>query len=189
MKTEEKKPKKSQRQRTRYLTLEEEARLLEALAPKYRDVIVFVLDTGARVREALGLQWADLAHHPKLDRVTYWRTKSKRARTVPLSARAQACLVRAKDASIHRPFPMTYSALHKAFNIARQRAGLGRPGEEAIVIHSLRHTFASRLAQNDYPLPKLQLALGHKNLSQTIRYAHLSPAALEDLTEYLERPA
>lgn len=185
MKTEKRKP---QRQRSRYLTPEEEMRLLAALPAKYRDPIAFAVDTGGRIREILGLQWADLIHHPNLDRVTFWRTKTRRARTVPLTARAQEILARAKEAGAHRPFVVGYWALHRAFTIAAERAGINSPGqEERIVIHSTRHTFASRLVQNGYALPKVQLALGHSQLGMTMRYAHLSPAALDDMTDFLGR--
>jgi len=63
--------------RTRYLSPEEEAQLLSALpAGIKRDAVAFLMDTGARVNEAPTLTWDDLKHHPKLDRVTFFRTKT-----------------------------------------------------------------------------------------------------------------
>ena len=40
-------------------------------------------------------------------------------------------------------------------------------------VHSLRHTFASLLAQNGADLGAIQDALGHTSLTMTRRYAHL----------------
>jgi integrase len=177
---------KKSRNRERFLTQEEEGRLLEALPAKHHDVIVFLLDTGLRVREALKLEWTATQHHPDFAAITLRSSKSGRMRTVPLTARAKACLVRAKAAGQWRPFVQTYAALHKAFNIARHRAGLD-VGEEPIVIHSLRHSCASRLVQKGANLYLVQNWLGHSSPATTARYAHLSPDALFPLVGLLER--
>ncbi|MBF0307578.1 MAG: hypothetical protein HQL41_18270, partial [Alphaproteobacteria bacterium] len=46
--------------RHRWLTDEEEMRVLDVCAPHLRDLVVFLVDTGARLREATTLTWADL---------------------------------------------------------------------------------------------------------------------------------
>jgi len=46
-----------------------------------------------------------------------------------------------------------------------------------IVIHSLRHTFASQLALSNVPLKQIQELLNHSDISQTIRYAKLQDDA------------
>jgi integrase len=170
------------KQRTRYLTDAEEARLLEKLPPKYRDVAVFLFDTGCRVNEALTLTWEDVQHHAALDRVTFWRTKTRRPRTVPLTARAQEVLRRAQAEGQSRPFPIAYHAFHFRFSRARDAAGLGRD----VVVHTARHTCASRLVQRGASLQKVQLWLGRTSLWHTLRYAHLSPDALDGMTSLLE---
>lgn len=42
-----------------------------------------------------------------------------------------------------------------------------------IVIHSLRHTFASQLALSSVPIRQIQALLNHSDISQTVRYAKL----------------
>ena len=43
-----------------------------------------------------------------------------------------------------------------------------------IVFHSLRHTFASWLVQQDIHLSVISRLLGHSDIQLTMRYAHLS---------------
>ncbi len=45
--------------------------------------------------------------------------------------------------------------------------------KDKIVFHSLRHTFASWLAQRGVPLFTIQVLMGHKTIKMTERYAHL----------------
>ena len=50
--------------------------------------------------------------------------------------------------------------------------------------HDLRHTYASRLRQCGVPLGHIAELMGHKGLSMTRRYAHLS---IENLHEAVSR--
>ena len=54
-----------------------------------------------------------------------------------------------------------------------------------VVIHTLRHTFASHLAINGTPIFTIQKLLNHKDIKQTMRYAKLSPDSGRDHVEGL----
>ena len=55
--------------------------------------------------------------------------------------------------------------------------------------HMLRHSFASRLRENNAPLELIQEGMGHANIGTTLIYAHISTGKRrEDLTRYLEGP-
>ena len=48
-------------------------------------------------------------------------------------------------------------------------------GLKNLTFHDLRHDAASRLAMSGVPLRTIAEVLGHRDLAQTVRYAHLSP--------------
>lgn len=45
-----------------------------------------------------------------------------------------------------------------------------------IRIHAMRHSFASQLVIKGVPLRGVKELLGHSDIRQTMRYAHLTPA-------------
>lgn len=74
---------KERQGRIRFLEAEEEQRLFGAIRARCEDsyrLSVFLVDTGCRLGEAIGLSWNDLQD----SRSTFWLTKSGRSRTVPL---------------------------------------------------------------------------------------------------------
>jgi len=64
---------------------------------------------------------------------------------------------------------------------AARRAHIGQSG-----VHRLRHTFCPHLAMRGAPARAIQELAGHKDLSTTQRYMHLSPAAIEGAIRLLE---
>ena len=54
--------------------------------------------------------------------------------------------------------------------------------------HVLRHTFCSHLAMRGAPARSIQELAGHRNLTTTLRYMHLSPDATESAIRLLEQP-
>ncbi|HME69209.1 MAG TPA: site-specific integrase [Myxococcota bacterium] len=165
-------------QRTRFLSDEEEALLLASSPPYLRDLLVFLLDTGARVGEALGLVWGDVDLDRTPNGVAFFlETKSDKPRGVPLTRRARATL--AARAS-HGPPPadfvftrpplagqrLEWDAVKTAFRRARERTGL-----RDVTLHTLRHTYASRLVLRGVSLYQVQKLLGHSSPIMTQRYA------------------
>jgi integrase len=190
---------KLQNERYRWLTGEEEARLLMASVSHLRDLLIFLLDTGARLSEATHLTWRDV----QLDRqprgiVKFMVTKSGLPRSVPLTRRVEQVLRRLKascPAGEQRVFLLRqtgpkhgqprkakpFSRPHKAFYSACYRAGI-----TDFRIHDARHTFASRLAMKGVPLLEVSKLLGHSSLRMTMRYAHLAPEAYDAAIAKLE---
>ena len=76
-----------------------------------------------------------------------------------------------------RLFDYAYSA----FRDGVERAGLAL--SDGQLTHVLRHTFASHFMMNGGNILVLQRALGHANLTMTMRYAHLAPDHLQRVSE------
>lgn len=54
-----------------------------------------------------------------------------------------------------------------------------------VVIHTVRHTFASHLAIKGTPIHIIQKLLNHKDIKMTMRYAHLLPSSGREWAEIL----
>ena len=80
--------------------------------------------------------------------------------------------------------PLTQKIIQSLVRKAARRANLANDG-----VHVLRHTFCSHLAMRGAPARAIQELAGHKDLSTTQRYMHLSPAAIEAVIRLLESPA
>jgi integrase len=57
---------------------------------------------------------------------------------------------------------------------------LDRSGIDNFHFRDLRHTFASDLVMAGVDIRSVQTLLGHRDITMTMRYAHLSPAHLRD---------
>lgn len=180
---------KQDAQRERWLTYEEANRLIDAASPHLRPLIVFLLYTGARVGEALWLDWRDVA----LDRrhVQFINTKNGTSRGVPLHPRVIGELRRMKHSAGYvflkangKPYrllssdnPTDVSAgdrIKKGFQGAAKRAGL-----TDFHPHDCRHTWATWHYQANRDLGALQKLGGWKTLSMVMRYAHTNVAELD----------
>jgi integrase len=172
--------------RLRYLTWEEEARALAVLElmgeHDVRQLVIFLLDTGCRVGEALALTQADAEGTT----VTFWVTKGGKPRTVPLTPRAKAA-VACFETLEGGPFSWCpYWRVRSIWEKACAKLGVSF-GD--VVLHTLRHTCCSRLVQAGWDLARVMKWMGHKNIQTTLRYAHLAPDDLKDMTGALARPA
>lgn len=162
---------KPSKPRNRWLTFEEEDRLIEAAANHLKPLIRFAVDTGGRRSELCGLDWrnVDLASR----RVTFTETKNGEDRSVRLCERAFRTLLDLGPKDSGPVFTWGGKAvkdMRSSFASACEKAGL-----ENFRFHDLRHTFASRLVQGGVPLYEVMNLTGHKSLSMVQRYAHLAP--------------
>jgi integrase len=146
---------------------EMEARYLAAAPQPLRDAAVLMLDTGLRVGEAMNLTWEDVRFGPGPSFGQVKDGKSRYAkRAVPLTGRVRAMLEgRRKLAQRERVFAELEAATPaiRANSVyhqhARLRRVLGLPGE--FVVHSLRHTFCTRLGEAGAEAFLIQRMAGH----------------------------
>src|SRR4029077_12193427 len=78
---------------------------------------------------------------------------------------------------------LTESALSEAVRRAARVVNLRCNGP-----HMLRHTFCSHLAMKGVPARAIQELAGHRDLSTTQRYMHLSPSAVDSAIRLLDAP-
>jgi site-specific recombinase XerD len=78
------------------------------------------------------------------------------------------------------------SALTQRLLDGHVRRASRRAGLRSIGPHALRHTFCSHLAMRGAPPRAIQELAGHRSLNTTLRYMHLSPAAIEGAIRLLE---
>jgi integrase len=170
--------------RIRFLEYDEEDRLFAAVRARCEDshrLCMFLVDTGCRLGEALGLIWNDIQGH----RVSFWITKSGRSRTIPLTERAEKS-VEVDAKGLKGPFSMLSAARFRmVWNEAKAEVGLG--ADDQVVPHILRHTCASRLVQGGIDIRRVQMWLGHQTLQMTMRYAHLATNDLDSCVNVLDR--
>lgn len=71
--------------------------------------------------------------------------------------------------------PMARQDLQKSFHKAIIQSGVRKNA----TIHTLRHSFATHLFEEDTPLLTIQVLLGHSHISSTCLYTHLSRKHLQ----------
>ena len=166
------------KRRLRYLEPEEEAKLLAVAGEPLGSLIIVGINTGLRIAaEALTLRWSDVDLSRSLLTVQAAYSKNGETRNIPLNSRAKATLQqlhrsRRSDFVFSQPNGKPYKGMDKLFTEACDTAGLKATG---ISLHTLRHTFASRLVMAGVDLVTVQQYGGWSDLSLVQRYAHLSP--------------
>lgn len=136
---------------------------------------------GMRIREVTGLLVKDVSGP-----VIYIRNaKGHQSRTVPIVPRLRAAIERYQPYLTfqlkHVPTlddylfpgrggPLTTPTIWDRFHRAQQTLGF----ERVYGFHHLRHTYATMLLEQDVNLPTLQKLLGHRQLTTTQIYLHVS---------------
>jgi integrase len=165
------------------------------MAPQpLRDIAMLILDTGLRLGEALALEWRDVYLEPangaKRGYLHVRDGKSRYARrNIPLTDRAHAMLtVRNAQAKSIWVFaqdtarPMLNSSLDHLHKKLRQTLKL--PAD--FVLHSLRHTYGTRLGESRADAFTIMRLMGHSSVTVSQRYVHPTPEALERAVDGLE---
>jgi integrase len=157
--------------RTRVLSREEEARLLEVCGPDtprahIAPLIVAALDTGCRRGELLSMTWLNVDFTNRQISICAMTTKTLTSRVVPVSTRLIAALQglhnsRKNDGLV---FGMV-GDFKRSWRTACKLAGI-----TDLHFHDLRATFATRLLSGGMQLAEVAKITGHTQLSTL--YAH-----------------
>lgn len=177
----------------RYLTSDEEARLLRELAPDREgpglkpmaerseelkrvmqdafDLVVLLLDTGARYSEIANIEWQriDLAERA----ISLWRSKVENETVLYMTDRVFDVLSRRENSKSGRYVFSNRDGEARGYCTQSIRKAILRAGLQNVRVHTLRHTHASRLVQNGMSVYEVREILGHSDIKTTMRYAHL----------------
>lgn len=198
--------------RMRYLTVEEERKLLFEIDPQRErlglppvamrsderkrmaqdayDLVVLLLDTGARYGEIANLEWRQIDLDKRLIRL--WRPKVRNESVLFMTGRVYAILdARSRGPTTKYVF-MNKRGGARGYAAVSIRKALNRAGLTDCTIHTLRHTHATRLIQNGLSVYEVQAVLGHTDIKTTMRYAHLEQATVtaraRDVIDRLNAP-
>jgi len=183
----------SEKRRDRPVTSEELPRLLEAIRKEpdiyVRSALLLYLLTGLRKREVLWAKWEDLDKARGTLRLP--DTKAGQPRHVALSEAAQE-IFRNIPRQVGNPyiFPSPVKPREPRFDVRKRWLRVRREaGCEGLTIHDLRHSVATWVSETGHAVQVIQAALGHQNISTTMRYLHGSGdgprAALDAVGEKL----
>ncbi len=169
---------------TRYLTRKEAKALLAALQPRSQqlhDMALLSLRTGLRATEIFGIRGQDI--DPKANTIHIFAKGGE-----PQSVPAPADIIRILTGYRRQPHEHLFQdeqggpiAWGVSYTFDRVVAELGfnegvTDKRRRVRFHTLRHTFASWLAQSgQITLQELMELMRHKRIEMTLRYAHLIP--------------
>lgn len=155
--------------------------------------VKLMLLTGSRKGEALHARWSDIDMDAGVWLVQAENSKSRKRRSIPLGTAAQEVL---EELSTLRCSEYVFTNSRrpeerlKSIDKVWQRLRL-EAGPPDLVLHGMRHHYASMLAASGVDLYRIQRILGHASPVQTQRYSHLSGSALQDaantVNDYLDK--
>ena len=179
---------KENNKRERFLNEDEIERLLNNCPPHLKQIVVCALNSGMRQGEILSLKWSQIRN----GFIYLTKTKTNEARQIPINDdltlmfkqikagqnpsgnvvtldNKPAKVVQLSKSHIFRFEGKPISGIKSSFKTALKNAGI-----TDFRFHDLRHTFASQLIMKGGDLKDVQELLGHKTMTMTLRYAHLS---------------
>lgn len=176
--------------RERFLTVAEIRTLIDHFKDEYEPnlFIKLSLSTGARLNSVVELKRKHINYDNKT--VLLHDYKSESTYTAFLNAMALESLNELRDLRPEQNiFSLKYDYLQKRVQKAMNELfnqGLDKNDRiNRVVVHTLRHTFASHLAINGTPIAILQRLMNHKTIAMTMRYAKLLPDTGRDYVEKL----
>ena len=122
-------------------------------------LMFLALYTGARAQEILNLKTDDFDPHDEIVFIRGLKNSNDREIPIPSWLFKECLKIKPVNGFL---FPITYNRLLQIWHMYR-------PVHKKF--HSLRHTFAIRLYKKTKDLRLVQVALGHRNITNTMIYA------------------
>lgn len=160
----------------RYVSKEEEKTLIDKIErEEFHDLVVVLLDTGIRLSACLNMKRHNIDMEKEVITIYAEEQKGTKVRSIPMTERVKKII--SKRLSDEGIFSMTKDA---STNYMKKLKKKLPESFQDISLHTLRHTFASRLVQSGVSLYVVQYLLGHSSIKTTERYAHLDTDSVQD---------
>lgn len=164
------------------LSLDEVAQFLDSISNiKHRVMMLLAYAAGLRLSEVAALRISDIDSKRMVIRVV--QGKGRKDRYVMLSPKLLTVLRSYWRAlrPVHWLFPglipnhhVTATSISKVCHNAREACGL----RKKVTVRMLRHTFATHLLEGGANIRIIQALLGHRSLSTTAIYTHVSTSTV-----------
>jgi site-specific recombinase XerD len=173
------------------LSSDDVSRLLEAApGPKYKAALSVAYGAGLRVSEVVALKVSDVDSKRMLLKVE--QGKGRKDRLAMLSpqllellrdwyriSRPRIWLFPGQDPTNH----LTPRQLNRAVHAAAHMAGI----KKRVTPHTLRHSFATHLLEQNVNIRVIQTLLGHVKLDTTALYTQIATNTIRAVTSPLDR--
>ena len=177
--------------RVRYFSEQEFSEIFSHLTEWVKPLVLLAKNTGLRKANVCNLKWSEVSLKDRLIILDGEVMKNSHCLGVPLNSLALNVIQgQMKNRQLHFPYvfckangePYTGWGVYQAFKKACVKAKL-----PDFRFHDLRHDFCSKLVQSGVDLYTVKELVGHKDITTTQRYAHLSKRKLMDAVEVLEK--
>jgi site-specific recombinase XerD len=181
------------------LSVEEVGQLLEAApGPEYKAILGTAYGAGLRVSEVASLKIGDIDSTRMLIRVE--QGKGRKDRNAMLSPQLLTLLrlwwKEGRRRGVMLPHgwlfpgrsaadPISTRQINRAIHEAAEAAGI----RKRVSPHTLRHSFATHLLEQDVDIRVIQVLLGHSKLDTTALYARVATKTIRSVTSPLEHLA
>ena len=185
---------KVQKPSVKWVSIEDQQKILEHIPPQHRAIVQFLFYTGCRPAEARALLWQDVdlkqmtltVRHSFSGSTHRQITKGKRERVIPVSAELYQ-LLENHPKTLRSDFVFTVMGKPYGQNRINRvwKAACTHAGVEGVNSYGgTRHSFASQLYNAGVNLDMIGELLGHADKSTTAQYSHVK---LEAMRKALDR--
>jgi integrase len=183
------------RARTRFLTVEEQVRLVNVCPPDFKKLVRGALLTGCRYSELARIKCKDYNPNTEVPTVFIAESKNGKSRYVFLTDEGIKLFdeLTASDNPESYVFTRDSTArrsrgdLENTWGHSEQKRFMMTACKAAgvqVTFHELRHTYASMLVNSRCPLPVVAQQLGHSDTRMVEKhYGHLAPSYVADMVK------
>ena len=170
--------------------------------PRFSTCLRLIYHTGLRISEAVSLQIQDLENsRSSTPRLRVRQGKGGKQRSIPMSAKMVEELRQWWRTHQHRTWlfpspgrgefkplsastrPMSTASVQHTFHLAVRMSGITKPA----TLHTLRHSYATRLLEAGVSIRQIARYLGHSSIQTTQIYTHLTEVSEAQVQVVLDR--